>query len=300
MKIVLVGLVQGLGGWLLTAVLLSMALQSRLPVSAVGTLGISLVGGLLIWAAFGLFVSALNCASEGRALRRGLRGEPPRGGRHAVLVGVIEPLDAAAPLLWAPLDDSRCVAYAYQMKIDSGTGRRRRIATLARGVALMPSHIRTRSGAYRLLVVPDLEALSPDVSRDAQIQHFLHYAAHTPFTERTGAGDELLQRWRDDDGSYRSDVRFADLQGMDTRGWVPVQQHVPAGAPVCVFGRFDAAKAAVVPSATRPVRLSCGSPQEVIASLRSKIVTRALIGAALAAAAALLLASFAGGFPIDS
>jgi len=292
MKTILFGLVQALGGWLALAALLSWTLQTRYELRAVDTIGIALFTGALAWPAFGLFVSAIHCGREILAIRRGVKGVPPADNAQVVLVGAIE---ASGPLLRAPMDGSPCVAYAYQMQIDSGTGKRRHIATLARGVALTPSRIVTRSGAYRLLVVPDLEAAQPVASRDTQVARFLAYAKDTAFTEQTGAAKELLQRWSDGDGAYRSDVRFVELQGADTRCWVPTQQHVPPGALVCVFGRHDAMQGGIVPSVTRPARLICGNAQEVIASLRSKIVTRTLIGSGLGAAVALLLVSFVRG-----
>lgn len=299
MKTVIVGLVLGLGGWLLAAVLVSAWLQWKYPVAAVDTIGISVFAGLLAWAASGLLLSAANRIDESRAIRRGLRGEAPRGGRHAVVVGVIEPVDAAAPLLRAPLDGSECVAYAYQMRSDSGTGNRRRTATLARGSALIGSEIRTRTGVYRLLAVPDLEGKPPTGSRNRQISRFQSYAKNAPFIAQKDAADELLRGWNDDDGVYRTDVRYTELSGADTRDWVPQQQHVPAGAPVCVFGRFDAAKGAILPSALRPVRLSCGKPSEVLASQRRKVIVRSLIGIALGAAAAGMVISFGRGLLID-
>lgn len=291
MKAVLVGLLQGLVGWLLMAAALGgwLTWQYGLPVT--DTMGVSLLVGGLWWATGGLLVSALACARERRSILRGAAGPAPADGAKVVLAGVIEPL---AAVLRAPLDRAPCVAYSYEVLIDRGSGRKRNIIPIARGVALAPSRIVTPSGAYKLLAVPDLQAVDSSAPLEQRIQSFLAYAAVTRFIEGQNSAQELLDRWADEDGSYRSDVNFRPTAGADTTLWQARQQHVPPGSPVCVFGRYSQARGGVVPTGLKPVRLLVGHPTEVAASLRRQMLSRGLVAAGLSVGAAVLLMSFTG------
>lgn len=291
MKLVLIGLLQGLGAWLLGAAALGWWLTAQYGLPLGDTVGVSLLVGGLCWVTIGLLVSALGCAREMRSIRRGAASLAPADGAHLVLTGVIEP---AGALLRAPLDRSPCVAYRYEVLIDRGSGKKRSIVNIARGVGLAPSRIVTPSGTHKLLAVPDLEALESAASMEQRIKNFLAYAASTSFTEGQQSAAELLDRWADDDGSYRSDVRWLPTADADTTLWQARQQHVPPGAPVCLFGRYSQARGGIVPTGLKPVRLVCGLPAEVVASLRRKMLTRSSIAIVLGAIAAVLLTSFTG------
>jgi hypothetical protein len=289
MKVVLIGLLQGVGGWLVVAAGMSWLIQSLTGAAAISTLGMSLLGGAAAWAAFALLVSSWRRWRERASIRAGAQGQAPVDGRNAVLVGVIQ---ATGPLLKAPLDGATCVTYAYAIKVYRGTGKARRLATVARGVALTPSVIVTPAGRFRLGVVPDLDATATVASQAACIDNFVAYARATPFIEAKASAQELLDRWGDDDGAYRSDVRFEPLHGASTDGWQAQQQHVAPGAQVCVVGRYDRARGAVVPSpGGTPTRLIVGDAVAVAASLRSTALRHALFGLGLAVIPVLLVLS---------
>jgi hypothetical protein len=181
------------------------------------------------------------------------------------------------------------VAYTYEIRDDRGTGKQRTISNIARGVALAPATIVTRTGSYRLLAVPALEASAPSQSRSQMIANFERYARETTFIDKEDAADELLAQWADADGDYRSDVAYVRLDGIETAKWVLQQQHLPPGSQVCVFGRYSSERRGIVPSAGGTVRVIRGNADQVAASLQSKIVTRGLLGVAFAAASAGLL-----------
>lgn len=279
MKTVLIGLLQGLSGWLVIAALLSWALQQH-GLRPTDTIGIALFGGAFVWAAVGLFASAAGRWRERAMILGGASCTPPADGRQITLVGTIEP---TGPALKAPLDGSACVMYSYEIVNDSGTGKQRFVTNVARGVALAPCRIVTQSGVYKLLVVPEIQAEVPRISNKECINHFQQYARSTTFTKGEESAQELLDRWRDDDGAYRSDVAFVPPGSAETNNWVTRQQHVPVGAGVCVFGLYSQAKRGIIPCAATPTRLICGSVDEVAARLRSQVVTRSSIATLLIA-----------------
>lgn len=280
MKIILFGLLQGLGGWAAVSALIWWYLQSR-GMRPSDAIGIAIFSGGFMWASFGLFVSAFGRWRERAAILGGITATPPVDGKHVVLVGTIEP---TGPRLQAPLDGSPCVMYSYGIHIDTGTGKSRMLANVARGVALTPSRIVTRAGTYKLLaLVYNLQAESPTNSSAARVERFLQYARRTTFIKGERAANELLAQWSDDDGAYRSDVAYIPLEDPDTQYWITEQHHVPPGARVCLFGLYSKAKGGIIPSVARPPRLICGNIEEAAATLKSQVVTRSIIALFLAA-----------------
>ncbi len=158
MKIILFGLLQAFSGWLVAGTLIAWYLQSH-GMRLSDTIGIAIFGGLFAWASFGLFVSSYGRWRERAAILGGIAGTPPVDGKHGVLVGTIE---VTGPRLQAPLDGSPCVMYTYLIENDTGSGKSRALSTIARGVALTPSRIVTRSGSYKLLVLPDCDVAAND------------------------------------------------------------------------------------------------------------------------------------------
>lgn len=286
MKTLVIGLIQGPVAWLAIAAAISLSLQSRLGYSFPATIGVSLLGATFVWASVGLLFSAIHRWRERAAILGGVSGVAPRDGANAVLVGTIE--TSGLPLR-APLDGSACVAYTYEITDDRGTGKQRRISNVARGTALAPATIVTRTGSYRLLAVPTLEASEPSLTRSQMIAHFTDYAHKTAFIDQKGAADELLAQWADADGDYRSDIAYVRLDGIETARWVLRQQHLPPGSQVCVFGRYSSERRGIIPTASGTVRVIRGNAEQVAASLRSKIVTRGLLGVIFGAASAGLL-----------
>jgi hypothetical protein len=203
-------------------------------------------------------------------------------------------MEADGPLLRAPFDDQPCVAYRYSVTDDRGQGRRRFITNVFRGVALTPSRILTRTGSYRLLVVPEFEADGAAGTRDAQISCFRAYADRTDFLPQAQGADELLAQWADDDGQYKSDVMYLDVapEIRDHPQWVLRQQRVAPGTRVCAFGIYSRDKGGLVPSFSSTARLEMGDATEVANVQWRTARTRLVLAVLMAAAAAGVLAMF--------
>lgn len=287
-----VGCLIGLGGWLLVAATLSAWLHLGLGVAVVDTLGVSALAGLASWAALNLLHAAWQSLRERAAIAGGHAGRAPADGARVVLVGTLEPL---AGTLRAPLDGSECLAYDYRITEDRGSGRRRMILTHARGSGLAPSVIVTRSGRYRLLTVPDLQASPPATPSSGHIAAFQRHARSARLiTVAADAAQELADRWTDDDGAYRADVCHTPLDRLDLTRCMLTQQHVRPGAPVCVIGFFDQVRGGVGPSpawAGNP-RLIEGDAMALQRTLGGTAVRRLLLAALLLLGAAALLAAF--------
>lgn len=281
MKHAAMGCAIGLSGWFALALAISVGLQ-LLGVEWTQTLFVAIVGGLLAWIGVGLIYSSLQLRRESRDIKNGMAGAHLKDGANVVIVGTISP--SGQGLLNAPLNDVRCVAYSYKITEDIGSGKSRRIATHARGSALVPCTIATQGGSYKLLTVPDLEstdaitslAFPPSKLRTAHIVAFKQYAQTTQFIRADesskAAAQELTDRWTDGDGQYRGDVAYSDLAAINLFNCKLEQQQIRAGAQVCVFGTYSAEQAGIVPSPTwrGSSRLVEGSSDAVVAKLRSR------------------------------
>lgn len=292
MKPLVLGCGLGLGGWLAVAAAISWYLQQWHGYPFVATLGVSALAGLAGWAGLGLFNASLRSWRERSAIAGGIAGVRPADGAQAVLVGRIQP--DGRPLT-APLDGSPCVSYAYEVTQETGTGRRRSIVTHFKGVAVTPSVILTPSGGYRLLAVPDLEEADGASGSSADhVAAFGRYARATVFTGRDTSAQELLDRWTDADGSYRSDVAYSPIDAVDLVNCRLVQRHIRPGAAVAAFGRFSADKGGIVPTLGLggSPRLVQGDVERLVSILGATARTRLILGALAVAAAAGLVAAF--------
>jgi len=292
-QIVLGGAI-GVGGWIAVSAGISWYRQTRHNAAPTDTLGIAAMAGLIGWVGLGLLKAAYGSWRERRAIAGGIAGVRPVDGRGAVLNGRIQ---AQGVPLKAPLDDADCVTYSYEVTQDTGSGRHRSIATHFKGVALTPSTILTASGSYRLLAVPDLvEADEASGSPSDHIAAFERYVRATSFTGRDGAARELIDRWTDADGAYRSDVAYAILDHLQLAKCRLEQRHIRPGAPVAVFGTYSTDKGGIVPTTGlggNP-RLVQGDLQQLIAVLGSTARTRLVLGMLASAASVGLVAAFIG------
>lgn len=291
MKRVAFGCLYALGGWLLSAVAIVLGLRYGYGLGFPQTLGIAAMAGLLAWIALALLFAALRSLREWWALRAALAGRVPVDGAGAVIVGTLQ---AQGELLQAPFDAGECIAYHYRVIHDSGAGQRHRtISTLFDGVGLAPCTIASAAGYFRLLTVPELDAESTASGAvgEAAVQD---YVRTTTFLDRRQAADELLQRWDDADGSYRSDVGRIAPQDVDWARCSYALHVLRAHMQVCVFGYFCAERRALVPppawaGATRIYR---GSGEQIAVRLRKSAWFRLCLGLAVGAGAGALLFAF--------
>lgn len=294
MKQIVLGFAVGVGGWIVAGAGISWYLQAYHGAAAADTIGVAAMAGLLAWAGISLVNASRGSWRERRAIAGGIAGVRPTDGPGAVLVGRIHP--QGVPLK-APLDGADCVIYTYDVTQETGSGRRRSIATHFKGVALTPSTILTASGSWRLLTVPDLvEADEASGSSTDHVAAFTRYARATSFIGRDGAARELLERWTDADGAYRSDVAYARLEDVNLMNCALEQRHIRPGAPVAVFGTFSAEKQGIVPTVGlggNP-RLVQGDLQHLVAVLGSTARTRLILGVLAVAASVGLVTAFIG------
>jgi hypothetical protein len=108
MKLILIGALQLFGGWFVISALLIWFFQLHPAVQGSAAIGISIFGGLLIWAALALIVSSLARLRERATILRGIEAVPPKDGKRSMIVGRIESM---GEVLQAPLDGGplRCV-----------------------------------------------------------------------------------------------------------------------------------------------------------------------------------------------
>jgi hypothetical protein len=237
----------------------------------------AVVGGLL-WMAFNFFRAAAHSLREKRAAEAGLAGGAPADGEMAVLVGTLEPLGGT---LKAPLDGSDCVAYSYSISQRVGQGKRARTLTHYQGAAVVPAVLRTATGSYGLMAVPDFEGEPQLETKGEPNAAAERYIASTTF-QASGphSTNELTERWNDADGEYRSDISTVTDEKPDLLDCLLTQHRVQAGERVCLIGAYSAAKNAIVPHANwgKRTRLIVGDAADVAATLRGQVRMRAFLG----------------------
>ena len=272
------GCLLGLGGWLIAGVAIGWYLR-RMGVAPDASFGAAVFLGLFIWAGFGLLYSALRGLREWWAVRAALAGGEPADGAGAVLVGTLQP---TAACLQAPFDGDDCVAYAYKVQLDSGSGRQRTITTCFQGVGLAPCTIATAVGYFRLLTVAELDPGTTS-STNLQRAQVERYVRATTFKPKAQSADELLRRWDDADGNYRSDIAAVSPEQVDWARCTYSQQVVRCDSPVCVIGYFSAAQRAFVvpPAWAAATRILGGRPDAVALAIAATARSRLLWGGML-------------------
>lgn len=279
-----------LAGWFAAALAVSLFLQWQLGVAPSATIGVALLAGGLGWAGAGLLYSALGRVSDHLALRAALGGREPQPGAGAVAVGTLQPRGA---LLQSPFGGGECVAYEYAVNCCIRAGSQRRITTCYNGVGVVPCTIASAAGHFRLLAVPELDPATTAAVHTSRSKA-LRYVAKTSFAPRSTSARELLERWSDADGNYRSDVGPAEAAPQDLSECQLEHRLVRADSPVCVTGYYDPARRAfVTPPAWAPMtRIYAGPTQPILKAMTRAALLRGAIGLALVLAALGIVAAF--------
>ncbi len=297
-----------LAGWLLAVAGVMFLVAWRYGQGASQTLGVGLMAGTAAWAAGNCWLTAVQALWRRARLGAARAGARPVDGRQSVLVGRLRPL--GKPLV-APLDGASCVCYGYEIYEDRGSGKQRHRATYYKGVGLTPAVIETQGGAFKLLAVPeleggaserlaapDLEGGPPDTSGEAARRRAASYVAGTEFAPCSASLRELEARWNDADGAFRSDVSYVTDETVSLGSCTLAQWRVAPGAEVCVFGLYSASRGGIVASPDwKPTQLMLGDTRVVARALRSRAITLAVVGTAVAAGAAGLVAAFVSSLP---
>ena len=307
--------------WVVVYVLLALGLWAwfsvsvREPVSDISPPPASMpsrvwlvIGGALVGALPGLFAvsmiaSAATRLKERGQLRKAAEGRRPPDGERGVFFGRIL---REGPSLTAPASGRECLLY--RVRITHSESRRStgrgpsppdRTVTDAEGFALTPSVIQTATGLVKLrsFVKPEFKADRFTMSEAGK--NVDAYLAAATFRGSGNLEDDhraLQAILKNGDGAIRYDRGTGKLDpGVAHR----IEEHIVRnGDEVCVFGKFSAAEAAVVPDPDSPVPMPTRLRRGSLQVLSRRLVLNA-IGYALGAAAwAALAAAWAFAFPI--
>jgi len=307
--------------WVVVYVLLALGLWAwfsvsvREPVSDISPPPASMpsrvwlvIGGALVGALPGLFAvsmiaSAATRLKERGQLRKGAEGRRPPDGERGVFFGRIL---REGPSLTAPVSGRECLLY--RVRITHSESRRStgrgpsppdRTVTDAEGFALTPSVIQTATGLVKLrsFVKPEFKADRFTMSEAGK--NVDAYLAAATFRGSGNLEDDhraLQAILKNGDGAIRYDRGTGKLDpGVAHR----IEEHIVRnGDEVCVFGKFSAAEAAVVPDPDSPMPMPTRLRRGSLEVLSRRLVLNA-IGYALGAAAwAALAAAWAFAFPI--
>jgi len=180
-----------------------------------------------------------------RMIRRAERGETPRDGEKIAAIGRIMP---NGPTLASPFSKSECVIYDYKI----ATGRTSEDSNLYVGFAQSPSTIQTPYGGVRLLAYADLKVVDSTIPREQALPNAREYIQSTEFRAASirGSLKELLDAYKDDDGSIRYDNRLHDAN-IDSALFV--EKVVRPCDEVCAIGLYSQQRGGIVPNLKSPL-----------------------------------------------
>jgi hypothetical protein len=235
--------------------------------------GVPLTLGLLYW------WDIRKVRAEARLVRQALREVPPVDGERVAVIGTVE-FDGTP--LQAPFSGRECAAYWYDVFRQS-RGRSRFTHRFFFGWRIAPLAVRTPGGDVHLLASfdnPDWEPRTEDVDY-ANAAEYLATTAFSPAPE-LGAGlwldvEELRTQVPPVRADYKKNPPAPDIATLTLH-----EARLERGAELCAFGRYSAARAALVPDPTAPlfaIDLSLGGPGDVLRGLRSRTIFNLLMGA---------------------
>jgi hypothetical protein len=251
------------------------------------------IGGFIAWLALSYLANSGRKLNELRLIWRSVHGVEPADGARFAAVGPITP--SGGQRLVSPITHTPAVAYSYEIIVPAGEG-----VDKWQGVALIPSTIRCGVQSIRLLALPELDFRKDRPKSEAAMRNAAEYIRATEFQSAAVDGRNIKQSFKDlwsiytdDDGAVRQDLgRPGQPPPLDRALFV--EQVVRPNEPVCAFGRYSAARAALVVDPRAPlhsVRMIRGEPGALVASR-----VRSLIGNAVTATVmlALVVAALAG------
>lgn len=204
----------------------------------------AVIGGFFLWLGVAYFIGIGQKLKHGRMISRALEGQPPVDGEKIAAIGRISP--TGSPLT-SPITKSPAVAYKYDIKSGRGDDEHKHYS----GYALTPSIISTQQGSIRLLAWPDLKIkenciLASDAQTNAE-----EYIAATEWNELSIENirksiAEMMDVYKDDDGSVRHDQKGRPADDLSRVSFY--ESVVRAGEPVCVIGKYSAARGGIIPS----------------------------------------------------
>jgi hypothetical protein len=265
-----VAVVVALSGLLLASGARAELLEALVP-SLVG--GAPLTVGLLYW------WDIPKIGAEARLVRQAFREVPRVDGQRVAVIGTIE-FDGAP--LQAPFSGRECAAYWYDVfQLDRGRSRFHHHFFF--GWRIAPLAVRTPSGDVRLLASFDNPGWEPR-TEDVDYANAAEYLATTSFSAAPELGpgtwldvEELRTQVPPVRADYKKNPPAPDIATLTLH-----EARLERGAAVCAFGRYSAAREALVPDPTAPlfaIDLKAGEPGNVLRGLRSRTTLHLLMGA---------------------
>ena len=249
--------------------------------------GASLTFGLLYW--WGIRA----VYAEARLVRQALREVPRIDGQRLAVIGTIQ--FEGVPLQ-APFSGRECVAYWYEA-LRPGRSRSRFDHHFFFGWRIAPLAVRTSSGDVHLFASFDKPGWETR-AEDMDYANAAEYVGGTAFSRapELGAGtwgdlDQLRSQVPPVRADYAKNPPAPDIPTLTLR-----ESRLERGDAVCAFGRYSAAREALVPDPLAPVfaiDLRAGEPGNVLRDLRSR-VTLYLVMGAVCSAIGLFVAAVAG------
>ncbi|MEX0880533.1 MAG: hypothetical protein WEB59_13690 [Thermoanaerobaculia bacterium] len=281
----------GLAVYLAIAGGIAWLLHLRFSLPLERTWQVSAGAGFFAWVGLTLLFGILEFFRERASIRACLCGQRPADGRQTGIVGTI---DAAGPLLRAPLSGTLCLAYKYTISKLVKSGKGSQLATLVEGIALVPSVITTPCGSYRLLAVPTFDAEGESFSREAAAGNAAELLRTARFEPPGKASRGALERqWTDDDGAFQCDRNHTTAE-FPLEECVFREDVVKSGEKVYAYGLFSEQRGGLVPHPnwSKETRILRGDVEEVTRKLKRKIRNYAVGGVICCGIAAGILYAF--------
>jgi hypothetical protein len=236
--------------------------------------GVPLTFGLLYW------WDIRKIRAEARLVRQALREVPRVDGQRLAVIGTIE-LEGVA--LQAPFSGRECAAYWYDV-LRPGRTRSRFDHCFFFGWRITPLSVRTPSGdALHLLASFD----NPGWELRTEEMDYANAAEYVRTTEFSTAPELGAGTWADLEqlrtqvppvrADYAKNPPAPDVATLTLR-----ESRLERGAAVCAFGRYSAAREALVADPAAPlfaIDLKAGEPGNVLDGLRSRTTQSLLLGA---------------------
>lgn len=247
-------------------------------------IGISVAFGFVTWLGVSLIFDSYDRWDVTRLVRVARQEKRCRNGQRRAVLGRIYPLDEP---IKAPFSGREClivtydIYHSYWKRTKSGSTHLEPI--IYSGYILAPCEVRTSTESIRVLGFPNIS----DVSE----QETTSYGKHTAFLETTdftpllrssfmeGVNDISKVIHVDENGAAAENYKFRELvpgQSVKSR-----EKVVKKGEDVCLIGKFDAVRGAIVPGRFRfgqSLRLISGTGEQIVSGLKKSAGTVFVVG----------------------
>lgn len=272
---------------------------TRAGVRQADALGAAMVVGFLATMSISFIWTAWTMGSQGRLIRKAIKGVPPVDGKWAGFAGVIQ---SRAPII-SPISGREAVAFAYNAWRSEHTAHNINHVSYFVGTALAPSTISTNLGTYKLLAVPMFELAKTEASKETATSNMAAYIERTEFESKPGVsvGRHMGEEGSTDEyGAFRHDVKYGTAPELSELTFD--EQLIEQGESVCVIGLYSQAKGAIVtdPSWAKRTRIVRGDGEVGVRAIETRSRRYVMIGLAIGAVAVAILWNAASAVVVPS